>query len=309
MTEKLKQRFCKDQNLPIKVFRDDIFYKRLELFDQFIPCIGSYNKFLETVEKCGGEVGYFEHYNKVKDDAIEYLNNNEAMKNFLSTDMNKFACAFQGLPTKDIFKTTFNGFTFLSIDMKKANFTALHHFDANIVGNKDSYEDFIGMFTDIDYIKSSKYIRQVIFGNVNPKRQITYEKYLMSLVLSELFVYFKTEDIVFFSTDEIVVLLNNYLDKIDEVISFVNNVVNKSIANKINVRAEYFALRKIEGTDGFIKDFLYTKNGFDFKCINSLEYPFVFRYLKNELPQPEDFVFLFEDKYAKLLEPINISII
>lgn len=82
--------------------------------------------------------------------------------------------------------------------MKKANFTALRHYNKDIVGGKDTYEDFLGMFTDENYFKESKYIRQVIFGNVNPKRQITYEKFLMDKVLVKLLTVFEKSSVAFF---------------------------------------------------------------------------------------------------------------
>lgn len=40
LTESLKKRFCKDQNLPIKVYSEPIFTERLKLFD-------AYEKYLE----------------------------------------------------------------------------------------------------------------------------------------------------------------------------------------------------------------------------------------------------------------------
>ena len=179
VTQTLKQRFCKDTNLGIKVFEEPYFSSFVELFDKQYGSIEKYRQFVELVDFYGSEQLYLEAYNKLKDDVINYLNDNLVMKYFSQEeDMNQFGCKNQGYPTKDIFKETFDGKVFLSIDMKKGNFTALHHYNPAIVGNKDTYEKFLGIFTDKEYFKDSKYIRQVVFGNVNPKRQVTYEKYL-----------------------------------------------------------------------------------------------------------------------------------
>ena len=45
----------------------------------------------------------------------------------------------------------------------KLKFSALKYFNPNIVANKNSYYDFISQFTEIEHIRNSKYIRQVIF--------------------------------------------------------------------------------------------------------------------------------------------------
>ena len=62
--------------------------------------------------------------------------------------------------------------------MKKANFQTLKYANPEIVCNAETYEDFIDMFTELDYVKKSKYTRQVIFGKMNPKRTIKIKKWL-----------------------------------------------------------------------------------------------------------------------------------
>ncbi len=50
----------------------------------------------------------------------------------------------------------------------------------------DTYEDFIGKFTDSDFIKASKYTREVIFGKLNPKRHITAEKFFINKIYQDI---------------------------------------------------------------------------------------------------------------------------
>lgn len=64
----------------------------------------------------------------------------------------------------------FDGAFFFSLDLKKVNYHVLKFYYPNLVLNTHTYEDFIGQFTEFDYIRKSKYIRQVIFGNLNPKK-------------------------------------------------------------------------------------------------------------------------------------------
>ena len=65
--------------------------------------------------------------------------------------------------------------------MNKANFSALHNYNSNIFNNKNTWEEYVSNFTNNEHIINSKYIRQVVLGNCNPKRCITYEKYLYKL--------------------------------------------------------------------------------------------------------------------------------
>lgn len=317
ITENLKQRFCKDTNLSIKVFEEPYFSSTVALFDKQFGAVEKYKQFVELVNFYGSEQAYFEAYNKLKDDVINYLNDNPIMTYFSQTeDMNKFKCENQGFPTKDIFKETFDGKVFVSIDMRKGNFTALHHYNSETVGGKDTYEEFLGLFTDKEYFKSSKYIRQVVFGNVNPKRQVTYEKYLMDKVLTEALGAkgFSSDSVVFFSTDELIFEVEEkfrteVVGVSDEFKKLVDSLVSWACGQSINVRSEIFELRKVPGTSGYVKKFLTGDKSHEFKCMDFLTLPFVLRAYNNEEPREEDFVFLYEGRKVKLLEEIKVEVV
>ena len=316
VTDTLKQRFCKDMNLSIKIFEEPYFANFLELYDKQFKSISKYNRFIEALNQCGSEQAYFEAYNKLKDDVIEYLNGNPEMTFFAqSEDMSKFTCQNKGYPTNDIFKDTNDGKVFVSIDMVKGNFTALHHYNPNIVKGCDTYEDFIRTFTDVSHFVESKYIRQVVFGNVIPKRQVAYENYLMDMVLTELLKtgVVKPENVEFFSTDEIVLAVPYEMVcgrmVNEEFYNSVMNVVKWAKENNINVRGEFFELRKIPGTHGYVKKFMMGKDGVDFKCLDFLTMPFVLRAYQGEKPNDMDKIFLYEGKKVMLMEDINVKVV
>ena len=316
ITETLKSRFCKDMNLSIKIFEEPYFANFLKLYDEQFQSVSKYNRFVSAVNYFGSEQAYFEAYNALKDAVIEYLNGNEDMMFFAKEeDMNKFSCKNKNYPTRDIFKETNDGKVFVSIDMVKGNFTALHHYNPNIVKGCATYEDFIRTFTDVPHFVESKYIRQVVFGNVNPKRQVTYEKYLMDLVLTKFFEtgVIKPENVEFFSTDEIVLAVPDDMvcDRMvnEDFYNSVMNVVKWAKDNNINVRGEFFELKKIPGTSGFVKKFMMGKDGVDFKCLDFLTMPFVLRAYQGEEPNDMDKVFLYEGKKVMLMEDISVSVV
>ncbi len=315
MTETLKRRFVKDTNLPIRVFDEPYFTHYMELYEQHMGAKTLYEMFQKELEKYSNEQEYLQEYNRVKDAAITYLAENPAMQYFCQQeDMQQYAVKNTGLPSNTVFKETMVGRYLLSIDMKKANFSALRHYNPAIVGNKDSYEEFLGMFTDSEYMKQSKYIRQVIFGNQNPKRQVRYEQYLMDLILSKIYEVtpLTKDNVVYFSADEIVLdvtdfeLSLNPMSNKFTLIDDVNKVLCWASENNIRVRAEYYRLYRIRGTSGYMKDFVFpsVEKDWEIKSADSIEMPYIIRYLKNQAPEDMDGVFCMDGKLARLINPI-----
>ena len=248
ISNRAKERFCKDCNIPIRLFQEPYFLDRIKLFDDFYGTVNKWIRFASELQQYNCEQDYFEEYNRVKDAAITSIKNSEAYQKFNTEDMNKFTTAHKDLSNKDIFKTTNDGRVFISIDMKKANFSSLHEYDKNMFCGTDTWEDFISQFTDNEHIINSKYIRQVILGNCNPKRHITYEKYLMDQTLSLLYDIVGEERIVFFSNDEIVYDMTTASNL--HMLSLVRNCVEERLSTKSNIpfRVELFSLHKINGT-------------------------------------------------------------
>jgi hypothetical protein len=141
---------------------------------------------------------------------------------------------------------------------------------------------------------------------MNPKRQVTYEQYLMDKVLTNILQYFKREQVVFFSTDEIIIEIEERDVLINKDI--VEKIVRESIAEGINIRAEFFELRKIVGIDGYIKKILIGEKDFEIKGVNNLKMPFVLRKIKGEEYKESDFVFIYEDMLVKILDMPKIEI-
>jgi hypothetical protein len=310
LTNKLNERFCKDMNLAIKLFQEPYFESRLKLYNKQFNTIKKYEMFKKLVNKFNNEQEYFEAYNKLKDAVIEHLKNSAGMARLNNEDMSKYSLTNTSFSSKDIYKETFDGKILLSIDMSKANFTALKHYSKDIVAGQNTYEDFIGLFTDEDYFKSSKYIRQVVFGNQNPKRQVTYEKYLMDRVLTDILPHLKDRShVVSFSNDEIVMDLSSYEpDELNKTMDVVALVLKKFKEEGVELKQELFLLKKIPNTKGYIKKFI-NKPGHEFKSLDSIMMPFVLRAYNGEDVTEEDLVFEYEGRLAKLLSAPKIEVV
>lgn len=309
ISNKLKQRFCKDCNIPISVYDEPYFSDRLELYDKFYESKEKWNVFLKELEKYNCEQDYFEEYNRVKDAAINAIKESEGFSKFNSDDMNNFSVKYKNLPSKDIYKEANVEKLFISIDMKKANFSALWHYDSSIFGESKTWEEFIEKYTTNKHIINSKYIRQVILGNCNPRRQVRYEKYLMEQVLEFLFssLWYRIEDIVFFSNDEIIINMEEFINQ-----RINSNVTNLKLKEHFDIpfNVELFYLRKINGTDGYYKEIIKTVEAREYKikCLNSYMLPFVMRKLQNQEITENDKVFIHEGFLSKFIEVPEIKL-
>ena len=304
-----KERFCKDCNIPIRLFQEPYFTDRLKLFNKFYGTLEKWNIFLEGLQKYHCEQDYFEEYNRVKDAAILSIKESEAYQKFNEEDMNKYRVTYENLPNKDIFKPSNDGKLFISIDMRKANFSSLYHYDNSMFSGAKTWEEFISKFTENKHIINSKYIRQVILGNCNPKRHITYEKYLMNEVLDVLIkeVGYWFDEIVFFSNDEIVIDMDNYADCIRN-----RNITKSKLEEYFDfpLNVELFYLHKINGTDGYYKEIVkgIKERSFEFKCLDNYMLPFVIRNFLGEEITDSDKVFYHEWLLAKFIEVPKIEV-
>ncbi len=310
ISTRAKERFCKDCNIPLRLFQEPYFTDRLKLYDKFYRTLEKWQVFVKGLEGYHCEQDYFEEYNRVKDAAINTIKESEAYQRFNNEDMNKFAIKNKGLSAKDIFHPDNDGKLFISIDMRKANFSSLNHYDKGIFGGTNTWEEFIEKFTDNQHIINSKYIRQVILGNCNPKRHITYEKYLMDGVLDFVTEFFLPIDkVVFFSNDEIVfdVTYNEFETAIDKAYSLQKILEDKAV---IPLKIEPFILHKIGGTDGYYKE-IFEENGerdIEFKCLDNYMLPFILRKFLEEEITDSDKVFYHEGLLAQFIEVPKIEV-
>lgn len=297
----LKKRFCRDCNIPIAIYDEPYFYERLKLLNPYYLTLPKWKRFIDELEKFEREEDYFAYYNSVKDAAISDIKESEGYKNLLQIDMNQFAINpdHREFPTMDIFHPDNVGRKFLSIDMKKANFSSLRLFDPGIFKNCETWEEFISNYTDSNHIINSKYIRQVILGNCSCKRHITYEKYLMDHILSIVLKYVRYDLIAFFSNDEIILDLTTWEDsKIENFILLL--LLDEDIdSTNIPVDIENFKLRKLNTVNGYYKDF--NDGHIEFKNVDHISIPFAIREIRGEYVHDFDRVFSHHGALAKFI--------
>lgn len=302
----LKKRFCKDYSLPITVYDNPYFYQRLQTINEIKPCLEQFERFCDELVSYNNEQEYFEYYNSVKDKVITGIKENPEYNCFNHTALESIYCC----PKRNLYIEENDGKIFVSLDMKKANFSALHHWSPAIFNNCNTWEEFLSQYTDSEHILHSKYIRQVIMGACNPKHQIKYEHFLMNKLAKTLKGHCAIFDVYSLGEDEIILELPEQkigAKEIKSLRSYLSDILSQSDIKNI-VRITIFKLEKINGTDGWVK-FIYDDNMFEvdveFKCLNAEIYHQVIKHFLFETITDDDLVFYHNGNLARLLNPIE----
>ena len=309
ITTRLKKRFCKDFAIPIKIYKEPYWTERLELFDKKFNTKLLWKKFCLELEQFNNEEEYFAEYNKFKDSVINHIKDNPLYADFNSFDMkNTFTIPHYQFGRKSVFKEDNIGKTLVSIDLTSGNFSAMKYFNKKLVDGYENYYDFISQFTDIGTFKSSKYIRQVIFGALNPKRQVKIEHFMMNYVMVELLRYVDEKYIQSFMSDEIIFewsddVVNNSGLQLSELL---HPIINIALDNGFIIHSDTYELQKIEGTDSYIQ--YKHLDRFDLKCVNPNYYPLILKNINQEAVTESDLVFYHDHRLCRFLEEPEIKI-
>ena len=104
---------------------------------------------------------------------------------------------------------------YLSVDIRKANWTILKKYDPDFLNELgDSYEELLNKFNLPEIFHHSKNLRQFIFGNLNPKRQITAQRVIIEDLLNQ-YKHLNLE-VACVKSDEVIWIIdsNSQLDEI-----------------------------------------------------------------------------------------------
>lgn len=306
---KLRQRFCKDCDIPVNIFDEPYFSDRLKLFDFLYDSVSKWDLFKSELTKYGSREDYFNDYSRIKDEAIKAVRSTEGFQLFSAYGVNDFSIKNKGLPSGRIYNPENNGRMFLSIDMKKANFSALHEYRSDIFGGAHTWEEFISKFTDNKHIINSKYIRQVIMGNLNPKRQTAYEKVLMDKLLTDI-LHAKVigkKYVAAFLADEIIFDVTDLENRTEVIAS-----IYKMASQVPYMNTEAFSLHRIYGygVDGYIKNVFSmsdASHSIKVKCVDIDMMAFVARYLLKESVTDFDKMFYYNGLLAKFEQVPEIA--
>ena len=316
-----RRRFVKDYNLPINVVDSPYFEYYMETYDWFPK--KEYEDLVNDIEiRFGGNVNlWLEEYAEMRDEIITTIENTDAYRDFNTCDMKLWEIPkeMKNFPDMNIYNQSSIGKTFISIDLKKANFQALKWVNPDIVLDSDTYEDLIDSWGyDSEYMRTSKYTRQVIFGKLNPKRTITVEKYIMSKVYDVIindkmnFIGEYDAKLVAFKSDELIfeVLVENPVVGSEQLFQYMKQIIKDNVG--VDVHIDLFKVGRIETlnhnnitVDCYIRTNLLTGEE-KLKSASQIFYPQLYKIWKGKEINEKDLVFLGEGQLATFLYPLKL---
>lgn len=292
------KRFVRDYDLPIKIFSEETFNYLLDLYEDSLGSRTKYNLLVETVSKFESEDKFLSNYYDIRNRVINAVKETEAFNDFNTGSMSEYKVE-SDYPQRNAFNIDNVGKTLVSIDLVKANFQALKYVDKDIVLGCDTYKEFLSKFTDLDYMLNSKYLRQFIFRNLNHKRQMKVEKYLMFNLLNGLLGdRINKEDIISLYTDEIIFELkeNREID-LEELTAYIKNKFS------LDVNIEVYKLSRLGDKGYYVKNFV-SKEGKELACVPDIYYPQAYKKMYGLEVNDYDLMFVHEGLIAKFLEPL-----
>lgn len=330
----LKERFVKDYKFPIAVISDDhCFDYLIRLFEPLHGSFTCWKNLCEIVEKRfdNNAQKFLEYYATVREAMIQSVLNCDGFKRF-NDGKNKLSeynvTIPNGLFSKSSYIQDNLGKKFLSVDMSKANFYALRKYDPSIVQGKETYEDWVRLFTDFPYFWQSKHLRQVVFGQCNPSRQIKVMKRMMMDLVEKIRSEAKEEigeEVMptYLQNDEVVYDVTDF-GHVSELVDLAEYLVSvtglKAKVNVFELGGNYFSTKEGIGLVTFQKNFLYP-NGLkpEHKCVPLVYAAQVYKYVnlddrgkffvsENGFSFNDyDLMFTFEKRVAKFVHPLQVT--
>jgi hypothetical protein len=299
------KRFIKDYSLPIQLVREPYYDYFIDLYNDTYNSKSKYQLLCDAVSQLNGEENFMSEYHRIKDKVLDAMKQNPVYIEFNNSKLEEYNIPNNQYSKHDIFNCANVRKCFVSIDLKKANFQAMKYYNKDLVFGFNTYEEFIGSFTDLEYMSQSKYIRQVIFGNLNPKKQIKIEQYLVNKILQYLLEYWtiNVKDIKMVSADEIVfetdlmefLLMKSY-----------DGLLKKRIKENLDldVDIEIYKLNQIQPFKFFVKEFV-NITGYEIMCVPIVYFAQAYKMYNKMDINEYDLSFFYENQVARFLKPLT----
>ena len=203
--ESLRRKFVKDSPTPIPVTTDGQFQYFMDLYDPVYHCVADYEKFLHTVNECGGEQAYSAHVSKFVESMVAAITGTDSYKVMQGMKQVVEYTPVHEIPNGDVYHARYAGNDMISLDLRSGNFNALRSFDESAVLGCKTYAELAAKFTPYEYLQENKQIRQMIFGKTNPSKQVQIMKSIMSMICDCIMTEYPDFQIIMRGCDECII--------------------------------------------------------------------------------------------------------
>ena len=321
----LAKRFVSDLKLPVGVIYPAwIFRHQLKLYGD----LDKWDALWDVIDKNydGDHHKFLDDYYQLRDTIIKSTEANPAYQEFIKMDMQKFQFKRpEGVSKNNVYNGENLGKLFFSVDLTKANFQALRYVSPDIVLGAETYPEFIGKFSDMEYVAQSKYTRQVVFGKLNVDRQMTVERYITYKIwelISNMPGVMKSESdglleymwLRSMSNDELIfeVYPDQEKDWMEEISRKVIDAVKKEL--NIDVHTEWFTLKgwqmvsptNSEVCQTFFEKIDYLSDDSKLVCVPLPYHNIIYKLWKEEEIYDSDKYFIYEKMVCKFTDNFKL---
>lgn len=288
----LKKRFVDDTCLPIPIMSEPYFGYYIELYDNLLNSKYKLEVFESFIKKFNNQDEFFQSGERIVGGMRELIRNTETYKKLNSFDFNKEFILPKDMKQNNIYTRDNINRPLISIDLEKANFNVMKMIGLGEELNISNYNDLLNRFSQEEYYKVSKKIRQVIFGDLNPSRQQRLQKF----VIGEIGKTLKDNgfSICSSSSDEIIVK-GDEIDKVNLVLMDIN-------PDYKFFKVEDFHLELVHPDHDFFVKVL--KKGITFKNTPLHLFSQVYKYYLKEQTNEYDLLFYHDKMLAQFKEPL-----
>jgi len=293
MNKKMLKLFIKESGVPIPVVDVKSWDYYIDLYDDHYGSKQKWEDFKEIVNVHTDDSSYYVETKAVIEKVVDFLKEKSAYKCFINDTFEKPTCTFS---KKNIYNNENYGENFISIDLVQANFQVFKKLG---IIDEPNYEHVISHYTNYKHIINSKRIRQVIFGNLNPKKQIQVQKLFISNMVTKL----KEFDIVNISNDEIIIKSNDDTYEIEEIQNALDNCYEYKI--------EKFRLYKVPNYPFYVKGIKTYDSRYMKEVIKSVPIhyiPQVIKYIRSEEVIDLDLKFMFDGQICTFENKLDFEL-
>jgi hypothetical protein len=308
LTEKQRRNFVKDMGLPVSVFIDPkVFLFQLNRTNFLYNGIEKLNLLKKEYENLGSYEAVINQFDSALKRIVNDISSNLEYQQFC---IENFEHLSRVENKAKIYHPDNDQSNFISIDLKQANFQALRWVDPSLVNNHSSYKELLSEYTNSEYVASSKKMRQIIFGNLNPQRQQRIQQHIMSELLNAIAEEgMPLHDAMLASADELIV---KYTPEIELQVNAAISKLKKQNDKNINLQFHVvpFKLHCLPGVGHeayYCKTKIDGKNLLSLHCVPSQLVCETLCYLKGESPMPGDMAFEVDGRIASYLNPLNFT--
>jgi R3H domain len=315
ITDEDRKLFIRDFNLPIPVYRQPYFEYFVELYKDIYNSQKKYQMLKNTIATLKNENQNFKQYSyELLNKIVNTIKNLPQYEEFIKNNFKEYSHDFsEMLSGPNIYVNNDHRWPkyYISLDIIKANFNSTRFYSPELVLNYTTWEDFIKSFTSIPYFIESKQFRQIVFGNLNPRRSAFIQKSIVYELYQKIEAG-KSFNIKRVSTDEIIISTNkeNYIHDYQKLQEIVNTLSEKT---KNVWKIVCFLIHPIGKSKAFIRKNIIditksiedqTNMRVEIKNIEKDFHAQVYKYYMNLEMQDQDFkamkddyIITYEDKY------------